>query len=143
MQRTDDLRIREMKELTPPSHLIREFACTDAASATAANARVALHRILHGQDDRLMVVIGPCSIHDTGAAMEYAARLVKERRRGVKCCGVRATCRQLRCPQAAEKSGEAACQASCYLVIVKTRHGHTGLTDSHAPARFLYLLFLL
>ena len=54
MPRTDDLRIREMKELTPPSHLIREFACTEAAEQTAANARVALHRILHGQDDRLM-----------------------------------------------------------------------------------------
>ncbi|TWI65495.1 3-deoxy-D-arabinoheptulosonate-7-phosphate synthase [Pseudoduganella lurida] len=75
MQRTDDLRIREMKELTPPSHLIREFPCTDSASATAADARVALHRILHGQDDRLMVVIGPCSIHDPKAAMEYARRL--------------------------------------------------------------------
>ena len=50
MPRTDDLRIREMKELTPPSHLIREFACSDAAEQTAASSRVALHRILHGQD---------------------------------------------------------------------------------------------
>ncbi|MES2151168.1 MAG: 3-deoxy-7-phosphoheptulonate synthase AroG [Pseudomonadota bacterium] len=81
MPRTDDLRIREMKELTPPAHLIREFACNDAIEQTTAAARVALHRILHGQDDRLMVVIGPCSIHDTGAAMEYARRLVKERAR--------------------------------------------------------------
>ncbi|WP_426112318.1 3-deoxy-7-phosphoheptulonate synthase AroG [Massilia sp. PWRC2] len=81
MQRTDDLRIREMKELTPPSHLIREFACSEAAGATAANARVALHRILHGQDDRLLVVIGPCSIHDPKAAMEYATRLAAERGR--------------------------------------------------------------
>ena len=81
MQRTDDLRIREMKELTPPSHLIREYACTEAAGDTAAGARVALHRILHGQDDRLMVVIGPCSIHDTRAAMEYAHRLAGERKR--------------------------------------------------------------
>ena len=81
MPRTDDLRIREMKELTPPSHLIREFACSESAAQTAANSRVALHRILHGQDDRLMVVIGPCSIHDTKAAMEYARLLVKERAR--------------------------------------------------------------
>ncbi|MFZ6656892.1 3-deoxy-7-phosphoheptulonate synthase AroG [Undibacterium sp. TJN19] len=81
MQRTDDLRIREMKELVPPSHLIREFACSEKASETAANARTALHRILHGQDDRLMVVIGPCSIHDTKAAMEYAHRLAAERPR--------------------------------------------------------------
>ena len=81
MPRTDDLRIREMKELTPPSHLIREFACSEAAAQTAADSRVALHRILHGQDDRLMVVIGPCSIHDPKAAMEYARLLVKERAR--------------------------------------------------------------
>ncbi len=81
MPRTDDLRIREMKELVPPAHLIREFACTGIAEQTAASARVALHRILHGQDDRLMVVIGPCSIHDTKAAMEYARRLAGERDR--------------------------------------------------------------
>ena len=81
MPRTDDLRIRELKELTPPSHLIREFPCSDKAGATVAGARIALHRILHGQDDRLMVVIGPCSIHDTKAAMEYAQRLAEERRR--------------------------------------------------------------
>ncbi len=79
MPRTDDLRIREMKELTPPSHLIREYACTEKAEQTTAGARVALHRILHGQDDRLMVVIGPCSIHDTVSAMEYANRLATER----------------------------------------------------------------
>jgi 3-deoxy-7-phosphoheptulonate synthase len=81
MQRTDDLRIREMKELVPPSHLIREFPCTEAAAQTAAGARVALHRILHGQDDRLMVVVGPCSIHDPQAAMEYARRLAPLRAR--------------------------------------------------------------
>ena len=81
MPRTDDLRIRELKELVPPAHLIREFACTEQAEQTAANARIALHRILHGQDDRLMVVIGPCSIHDTRAAMEYARLLVEQRAR--------------------------------------------------------------
>jgi len=81
MPRTDDLRIREMKELTPPSHFIREFACSEKAATTAAASRTALHRILHGQDDRVMVVIGPCSIHDTKAALEYARLLVKERER--------------------------------------------------------------
>jgi 3-deoxy-7-phosphoheptulonate synthase len=81
MPRTDDLRIREMKELTPPSHLIREFPVTPVAEQTASDARVALHRILHGQDDRLMVVVGPCSIHDPKAALEYARRLVEQRRR--------------------------------------------------------------
>jgi 3-deoxy-7-phosphoheptulonate synthase len=81
MPRTDDLRIREMKELVPPSHLIREFSCSEKASIIAANARTALHRILHGQDDRLMIVIGPCSIHDPKAALEYARRLVEQRER--------------------------------------------------------------
>lgn len=81
MPRTDDLRIREMRELTPPSHLIREFPCSGKAAQTVAASRIALHRILHGQDDRVMVVIGPCSIHDTKAAMEYARRLAAERER--------------------------------------------------------------
>jgi 3-deoxy-7-phosphoheptulonate synthase len=81
MPRTDDLRIRELKELTPPSHLIREFPCSEKIATVTANSRQALHRILHGQDDRMMVVIGPCSIHDTKAAMEYAHRLVEQRER--------------------------------------------------------------
>jgi 3-deoxy-7-phosphoheptulonate synthase len=81
MPRTDDLRIRELKELTPPSHLIREFPCSEKIATVTANSRQALHRILHGQDDRMMVVIGPCSIHDTKAAMEYARRLVEQRER--------------------------------------------------------------
>ncbi|MFC4276955.1 3-deoxy-7-phosphoheptulonate synthase AroG [Achromobacter aloeverae] len=72
---TDDLRIREIKELTPPAHVMREFSCTQAASAVVHDTRQALHRILHGMDDRLAVVIGPCSIHDTKAALEYADRL--------------------------------------------------------------------
>ena len=78
---TDDLRIREIKELTPPSHLLRELPCSDAAVATVSAARQAVHRILHGMDDRLVVVIGPCSIHDPAAAREYAARLLEQRRR--------------------------------------------------------------
>jgi 3-deoxy-7-phosphoheptulonate synthase len=81
MPRTDDLRIRELKELIPPSHLIREFAVSDKAATVVADSRNALHRILHGQDDRMMVVIGPCSIHDPKAAMEYAHRLAAERER--------------------------------------------------------------
>ena len=72
---TDDLRIREIKELNPPSHVMREFACTKEASETVFAARQAMHRILHGMDDRMIVVIGPCSIHDTRAAIEYAKRL--------------------------------------------------------------------
>ncbi|KCV01680.1 3-deoxy-7-phosphoheptulonate synthase AroG [Bordetella holmesii] len=72
---TDDLRIREIKELNPPAHVMREFQCTKEVSETVFAARNAMHRILHGMDDRLIVVIGPCSIHDTEAALEYARRL--------------------------------------------------------------------
>ncbi|HEY9712098.1 MAG TPA: 3-deoxy-7-phosphoheptulonate synthase, partial [Chroococcales cyanobacterium] len=79
IQSTDDLRIEDIKELAPPSHLLREFPCTDRASTTVSAARRAIHRILHGEDERLLVVIGPCSIHDTAAAKEYAARLQEER----------------------------------------------------------------
>ena len=72
---TDDLRIRKLEPLTPPAALQAMLPCDDRASQTVADARSALHRILHGKDDRLAVVIGPCSIHDTSAAMEYARRL--------------------------------------------------------------------
>ncbi len=81
MPKTDDLRIREIKELVTPSHLIRELPCTPKSAKTVADSRVVMHRILHGQDDRLIVVIGPCSIHDTKAALAYAHRLVRERAR--------------------------------------------------------------
>jgi 3-deoxy-7-phosphoheptulonate synthase len=78
---TDDVRIREIKELAPPSHLLREFPVGETASRITYESRQAIHRILHGMDDRLLVVIGPCSIHDTAAAREYAKRLVEQRRR--------------------------------------------------------------
>ena len=81
---TDDLRIREIKELTPPSHLVREFPCSERASRTAFSGRSAIHRILHGADQRLLVVIGPCSIHDPDAAKDYARRLVVEREKHAK-----------------------------------------------------------
>jgi 3-deoxy-7-phosphoheptulonate synthase len=72
---TDDLRIRRIEALVPPAALIAELPCDDRAAATVAGARRALHRILHGQDDRLAVVVGPCSIHDPRAALDYAGRL--------------------------------------------------------------------
>jgi 3-deoxy-7-phosphoheptulonate synthase len=80
-QTTDDLRIREIKELAPPSHLLREYPVSERASVVTSEARQAIHRILHAMDDRLLVVIGPCSIHDPKAAMEYARRLAVERER--------------------------------------------------------------
>ncbi len=74
----DDVRIREIKELAPPAHVLREFPATARSAETAFEARQAIHRILCGADDRLLVVIGPCSIHDVNAAMEYAHRLQAE-----------------------------------------------------------------
>ena len=79
--KTDDVRIAGIHELAPPAHLIREFPCTERASEVVHAARQALHRVQHGADDRLVVVVGPCSIHDVRAAREYAAHLVAERRR--------------------------------------------------------------
>ena len=78
---TDDLRIRAIRELAPPAHLIREFPCSPRAAETAAASRQAIHGILDGQDDRLLVVVGPCSIHDAEAALEYAQRLARLRQR--------------------------------------------------------------
>ncbi len=78
---TDDLRIREIRELRTPEEVIREFPRTDAATRTVISARHALHNILHGHDDRLAVVVGPCSIHDPQAALEYARRLAPVRER--------------------------------------------------------------
>jgi len=78
---TDDVRIREIKELLPPAHVLREFPASETAAATAYEGRQAVHRVLHGADDRLVVVIGPCSIHDPAAAIDYARRLKAERDR--------------------------------------------------------------
>lgn len=78
---TDDLRIREIKELAPPSHTMLEHPCTPEVASIVFESRQAIHRILHGMDDRLVVVIGPCSIHDTAAALDYAKRLQVERLR--------------------------------------------------------------
>jgi len=78
---TDDLRIREIKELSPPSHIMREFPCTPDISSVVYDARRAVHNILSGKDDRMVVVIGPCSIHNTAAALEYAKRLSEQRKR--------------------------------------------------------------
>jgi 3-deoxy-7-phosphoheptulonate synthase len=72
---TDDLRIRSFAPLSSPAELLREQPCTERISTNVANARRALHAILNGEDDRLAVVIGPCSIHDPVAAMDYAERL--------------------------------------------------------------------
>ena len=77
----DDVRIREIKELSPPAHLLREFPATEPAATTTFQGRSDIHRILHGADDRLVVVVGPCSIHDFDSAMAYAKKLNDERER--------------------------------------------------------------
>ncbi len=72
---TDDVRIDAVRELVPPQSLFAAFPLTERAGNTVSAARAAIHRILHGSDDRLLVVVGPCSVHDVAAAREYAARL--------------------------------------------------------------------
>jgi 3-deoxy-7-phosphoheptulonate synthase len=75
----DDIRIDEIKQLLPPIAILERFPATENASATVFNARNSIHHILARKDDRLLVVIGPCSIHDPVAALEYGQRLVKLR----------------------------------------------------------------
>jgi 3-deoxy-7-phosphoheptulonate synthase len=79
--KTDDLRVKEISELVRPDLLVDELPATERATETIYRARETIHNILQGIDDRLLVVIGPCSIHDYDAALEYATRLtnVKER----------------------------------------------------------------
>jgi 3-deoxy-7-phosphoheptulonate synthase len=72
---TDDLRIRNITEVLPPEDLHAAFPVSEAASETVYEARRQTHDILHDADDRLLVVIGPCSVHDVAAAKDYAARL--------------------------------------------------------------------
>jgi 3-deoxy-7-phosphoheptulonate synthase len=72
---TDDLRIRELKELTTPDEVMREIPRTLTATRVVMAARNAIHAILNGADDRLLVIVGPCSVHDPAAAVEYARRL--------------------------------------------------------------------
>ncbi|NDL62775.1 3-deoxy-7-phosphoheptulonate synthase AroG [Acerihabitans arboris] len=76
----DDLRIKDIKELLPPVALLEKFPATAQAARTVSGARSAIHKILKGSDDRLLVVIGPCSIHDIVAAKDYAARLLELRK---------------------------------------------------------------
>jgi 3-deoxy-7-phosphoheptulonate synthase len=73
--RTDDLRIRRVRPLLAPAILAEEIPLTDAASELVARARRTLEAILDGRDPRLAVIVGPCSIHDPAAALDYARRL--------------------------------------------------------------------
>ena len=73
--KTDDVRITGLQEVLPPIKLHEEYPMDERASETVYHARQAIHNILHGEDDRLIVVAGPCSVHDPDAAREYAAKL--------------------------------------------------------------------
>jgi 3-deoxy-7-phosphoheptulonate synthase len=75
---TDDVRIEHGEDLPSPATVLAELPLSPAARGTVVAARRAVHDVLRGADDRLVVVVGPCSIHDPAAAMEYAAKLKAE-----------------------------------------------------------------
>ncbi len=77
---TDDARIKNINILPPPEHLIRFFPISGTPIETLiAQSRKEIREIIHGKDDRLLVIIGPCSIHDPAAAVEYAKKLLGQR----------------------------------------------------------------
>ncbi len=75
MFQTDDVRIKHVKELLPPVAILEKYPATDTAASTTFQCRQAISNILQSKDDRLLVIVGPCSIHDTKAALEYGERL--------------------------------------------------------------------
>lgn len=77
--KTDDLRITAMNEVISPEQLHKDCQISESASKLIFDTRTAIHNILNGKDDRLLVIIGPCSIHDPEAAREYATRLKEMR----------------------------------------------------------------
>lgn len=76
---TDDTRILALKELAAPEIMMSEFPLAETVAQVPFESRKAIHRVLHGADDRLVVVIGPCSIHDPKAALDYCQRLMAQR----------------------------------------------------------------
>ena len=79
--RTDDVRIESLRPLLPPAILMEEIPATEEAKGFVANTRNEVARVVHGQDDRLLVIVGPCSIHDPVAGLDYAERLKREANR--------------------------------------------------------------
>jgi len=78
---TDNLRIKSNTEVDTPAAVHALHPISENAAATIAETRQGIHNILHGSDDRMLVIIGPCSVHDTKSAIDYAKKLVKERDR--------------------------------------------------------------
>nr|VFJ55317.1 MAG: 3-deoxy-D-arabinoheptulosonate-7-phosphate synthase [Candidatus Kentron sp. FW]VFJ61547.1 MAG: 3-deoxy-D-arabinoheptulosonate-7-phosphate synthase [Candidatus Kentron sp. FW] len=74
-QNTDDLRIKAVDDVAPPVEVRKEFPVTEQAARTTTETRRAIHDILEGKDDRLLAIVGPCSIHDPEGAKEYATRI--------------------------------------------------------------------
>jgi 3-deoxy-7-phosphoheptulonate synthase len=72
---TDDLRIRQIKPLIPPAILMDELPITEPVSTLVARSREEVAGVIQGRDDRLVVVVGPCSLHDPDAGLEYGGRL--------------------------------------------------------------------
>ena len=77
---TDDVRIREVKKLITPLELLDKLKESAGSTQNILATRAEIHRILHKKDDRLLVIVGPCSIHDTSAGLEYARRLMDVRK---------------------------------------------------------------
>ena len=75
LYKTDDVRINQIKELLPPVALLERYRANDKVSRSVFEGRQAISNILNDKDERLLVVIGPCSIHDPVAAVEYGSRL--------------------------------------------------------------------
>jgi 3-deoxy-7-phosphoheptulonate synthase len=75
MHETKDLRITDVKEILSPEELMADLPLSEMASNTVYLARQGVYDVLDGKDDRLVVIIGPCSIHDTAAAIEYGKKL--------------------------------------------------------------------
>ncbi|NBN94064.1 MAG: 3-deoxy-7-phosphoheptulonate synthase [Verrucomicrobia bacterium] len=75
---TDDLRIRSQHPLLTPALVLQDLPASEKATEVVTNARKDAAKVISGQDDRLMVIVGPCSVHDTKAALEYSALLQKE-----------------------------------------------------------------
>lgn len=78
MYTTDDVRIERLRPLLPPAILMEEYPISEQAAKLVNSTRGKVASVLHGHDDRLLVVMGPCSIHDTEAALEYGSRLAKQ-----------------------------------------------------------------
>ena len=78
---TSDLHVVETRPLVPPALLHRELPISDRSTATVQQARERIKAILHGRDSRLLVIVGPCSVHDVAAAHEYAAAIAEAHER--------------------------------------------------------------